>query len=285
MKLLFCTIGLILPIFSYAQFMTDTELNKEFSRVSKLESIFKLNPEGKKHLQNLIPTSTFFDAKSREELQKLEKVEFNPQSGEIKPEVDLRQYDTPVKSQDNGKCTAYSLMAILENKINQGKPSNPNLSDWHHWSHYKQYSCVASLKAALSNYVCDEKYYPQYGRQKLFCNMKAWAKVGGQTYIGNNATSVKIALSRNNPVYLAMTTPQEMLNCVKVISPNSAPSNGGHALAVVGFKPVENDTLLILKNSWGSRCGDKGYQYLPISLCSKSGFYCDMWEITNVTTK
>lgn len=285
-KILFLVLT-FLAIPALGQYMSSADIQLEISKLSKQESSATLNKQGISRLKDLNDLETFFDKQELEALKKREKFEYNPQTVEIKESTDLRQYDSPIRAQDNGKCTAYSLLGIMENLITQKSPRKLlNLSDWHHWSHYKKYSCVASLQAALTNYICDESNYPQGGRQKLACNKTAWAKVSGQRYIGSSVTEMRVALSRNNPVYLAMATPIDMLNCKKVISPNSAASTGGHALGIVGnLPPSGGEIVATIRNSWGSNCGDKGYQYMPMSICNKPGFYCEMWEITGVTVK
>lgn len=51
---------------------------------------------------------------------------------------------------------------------------------------------------------------------------------------------------------------------------------GGHALLATGFKTVDGITYVIVRNSWGSAWGDKGYCYIPQSYWD-NGLVTDMW--------
>lgn len=267
---------------AFAQYMSKEEVLKEYQKTKTTEAI-KASPltnEAKLRQQNLIPLSVFFDKKEQVIPQKLIK------AIEIKSEIDLRNRDSsPIKSQDNGKCTAFSGVAIMENLLNRnGNKPGLNLSEWHAWSKYNQYSCSAFINAITQNYICDEKDFKQYGKETIQCTKGAYVKIKSQQYIGDNIEAMKAALSQGNPVYIGMSTPNSMLNCDKVINPNNGAANGGHALAVVGYYTQGTETFGIFKNSWGSNCGDKGYNYVPMSICKQKGFYCQMWEISEVET-
>jgi C1A family cysteine protease len=51
---------------------------------------------------------------------------------------------------------------------------------------------------------------------------------------------------------------------------------GGHAVLIVGYANTKN--LFIVRNSWGSNWGDKGYFYLPYNYITKKLAY-DFWVI------
>jgi len=55
---------------------------------------------------------------------------------------------------------------------------------------------------------------------------------------------------------------------------------GGHAIICVGYNDAKK--VWIMKNSWGSGWGDKGYFYLPYNYLLSSGLSGDMWKITKV---
>jgi C1A family cysteine protease len=200
-------------------------------------------------------------------------------------EVDLRHRDTPIKSQDNGKCSAYAGVAAMENTMNRSqKIEGLDLSEWDAWSHYGQYSCEAFINASTRMKICDEKYAPQYGRVSSECEKNAYATVKEHTYLDDDIAKMMAALDRGNVVYIGMSTPTDMVKCKKVISPNTTVSSGGHALVLVGYYKENNQVIGIIRNSWGEDCADNGYQYMPLSLCNRSDMYCIAWEIKSVDT-
>lgn len=55
---------------------------------------------------------------------------------------------------------------------------------------------------------------------------------------------------------------------------------GGHAVTCVGYN--DSKAVWIMKNSWGTGWGDRGYFYLPYNYLLSSSLACDMWQITKV---
>lgn len=204
----------------------------------------------------------------------------------IAQKVDLRHRDTKVKSQWGGTCSTFGLIASMENLI--GNPETSDLSERHLWNQYKKYSSPVAIATAKNFYVTDERYWPQTNKKPFngYVN-NAHTKLVNLKDIGSSITKAVDALDRGNPVYIGMRVPQGMSSCQKVVSPTSPATKGGHALAVVGYELNENikgGGYFIMKNSWGSRCGDNGYQYIPFYHCQRRDMYCMMWEISNVVT-
>lgn len=199
-------------------------------------------------------------------------------------EVDLRHRSTVIKSQDNGKCTSYGLTAGLESTLQKDRLiPNLDLSEWHLWSYYRQYSAIAALGVFKNekNRVGDEVDFPQYGVPKK--SLQPHTRLVKSTYIGNDEGLMVKALMEGKVVYLAMSTPRQMLSCNKIINASTSFSNGGHAILIEGYiLDEQRNPLGIIKNSWGSRCGDKGYQYMDMKVCHKSSGYCSMWVIDEV---
>jgi hypothetical protein len=57
---------------------------------------------------------------------------------------------------------------------------------------------------------------------------------------------------------------------------------GGHAVLVVGYSDKEQHW--IVRNSWGSTWGDKGYFYLPYIYLLDAKLSSDLWNITRIST-
>jgi len=57
-------------------------------------------------------------------------------------------------------------------------------------------------------------------------------------------------------------------------------SLGGHAVIVMGY---DDDTeCFIVKNSWGTKWGDKGYFYMPYDYLLNRNLSDDFWVIQKV---
>ena len=55
---------------------------------------------------------------------------------------------------------------------------------------------------------------------------------------------------------------------------------GGHAVDVVGYD--DNKKVWIMRNSWGTNWGQKGYFTLPYSYLLDSKLASDLWVITKI---
>lgn len=201
-------------------------------------------------------------------------------------EVDLSTRGTPVKKQDDGKCSAFGLTAAIENTLQKNHIiPNLDLSEWHLWSKYRVYSAPAALKAASApgnaGRIGDEVDYPQYGvpKKSLFPH----TRIAKSTYIGDDSGKMVKAFMEGKVVYLALKTPKQMLSCNKTINLSSGYANGGHAVLLEGYVlDSQRNPFGKIKNSWGTSCGAGGFQYLDMRWCKKSGVYCMMWVIDEV---
>jgi C1A family cysteine protease len=57
---------------------------------------------------------------------------------------------------------------------------------------------------------------------------------------------------------------------------------GGHAIVCVGYN--DNTQQWIMRNSWSSSWGAKGYFYLPYAYLLNDNLSTDMWTITSLKT-
>lgn len=203
----------------------------------------------------------------------------NPANG-----IDLRAYDTPIKEQFGGTCTAFGLAAAIENSIHAQK----ELSERHLWNMYQQFSVYSAMTAALAHPITELKYWISDDSLPTDPNYLKYAKTKlvKSTELEDNLSQVTTALAAGKPVYVGMSVPTDLASCRTVIRNTTTVTSGGHALAVVGFKKDPaflGGAYIILKNSWGPDCGDHGYLYFPIGLCDRSDMYCIFWSIDSVT--
>jgi len=203
--------------------------------------------------------------------------------------VDLRACDTPIKSQVGPRCTAWGTTSAVENLRCKGG----DLSERHVWSWYKQYSSEASVNASVvpGHFATTEAMWPS-------ANDSPWSgyldpkytKVRAKhwAYLDADISKVIKELDKKHPVKIAHSVSSDEANCREVIrwdpSVNSD-TGGGHDVTVVGYQldpEFKDGGYLILKNSWGTDCGDAGYQYMSFGYCGRSGSYCLFWALDEI---
>lgn len=196
--------------------------------------------------------------------------------------VDLRHFDSPIRNQWDGTCTAHGLIAGMENLYNRKAPTQ--LSTRYFWSLYRKYNAKVAMDTAATTLQIEEKYWPQdSARAKAIAlKLKGSHKLTGAAYLGSEVKDVVKALDRKFPVYAAMSVPQDMAACRATIRYSTGVTNGGHAVLISGYQfdsTIPGGGYLIIKNSWSAECGDRGYQYMPFGLCEKEGMYCIFWSL------
>lgn len=195
--------------------------------------------------------------------------------------VNLSYRDTSIKEQFGGTCTAFGLTAIMENLLD----GRIDLSERHAWSRYKVFYADVALRALALNGVVEERYWPQRNTNPYIGYSKnSQYKVLSYSYISDDVPKALDSLYNGFPVYLSLSLPTDMYNCAGTIRPNSAIEEGGHAVALVGYRldpKVQGGGYFLVKNSWGRACGNNGYQWLPFHICERNDgkAYCVMWSV------
>jgi hypothetical protein len=269
--------------------MSNDDIIKAFNgaQLYKSNSIETLDESSVDRESHIIPDSKFLTKDQVQEFKEKKKiVKFSEEAVKYvgKGDVDLRSKDSQIENQWDGTCTAHSMRNVLDNKLDKGKTSTRHI-----WSKYKQYSCEAAVKATLgkSCVTSTDKWPHKFTKplpgylDKKYCN----SYLTKAPYIGTSVQKAITALDNSSPVYLGIRVTKSMLNCSAAINPTSDAVNGGHALAILGYKfddRIVGGGYFIIKNSWGTDCGDKGYQYLPFHHCTRKDLYCVMWSIDEV---
>ena len=145
----------------------------------------------------------------------------------------------------------------------------------------------AAIAAATSNYLTEEKYWPiadTSAPNNLYQDHASLKITQVKTHQYDMNAALQ-GLSQGHATVMAIQGPNSLGNCDAMVDPKSAAGSGQHVIEAVGYKlddSVSGGGYFIIKNSWGTGCGDKGYQYFPFSLCGRSDLYCYFTEIVDV---
>lgn len=290
MRLMALFLSVVFSSFACAQggYMSIEQVKDKLNNPMTFHENYAEHPMYKLNLQRVVPEKLFKPTEYKVEQKSWLKKLFES-NNPIKDSVDLRFRDTPIKSQMDGHCTGYALTGIVENLINRnGKQSGLDMSDEHLWSTYRQYYMDSALRGYSNNKICDEPLFPQNTfktdesvKPSSACLANAHAQL--KAYKPINLSDIKQSLSNDNPVYIGFNVPKGMMNCQGLVTETTPVENAGHALGVMGYFDNNGETFLIIRNSWGAGCGDKGYHYVPVSYCQKS--WCYFYEVSAVSSK
>jgi len=215
--------------------------------------------------------------------------------------VDLRQYCSPIENQGNlGSCTGQSIAGAIEllNKRN-GKPTDVSRLFIYYYErallgtiNYDSGAYIRDgIKVTNHNGVSLERYWP-YDISKYKLEPVNEAK--------NDALTRKVtryervadfngcidALSNGYPVVVGFYVYQSFMSATVARTGNMPYPNtkrerllGGHAVLLVGYN--KSKKVFIVRNSWGTSWGDKGYFYMPFDVI-KPNMSSDYWVIKSV---
>jgi C1A family cysteine protease len=210
--------------------------------------------------------------------------------------VDLRSKMPPVYDQGSlGSCTANALCGLIGYEY-------PNIQGSRLFLYYNERVIEKDVSVdagaylfdgvlALQKYgICSETSWPYIIPKFAIkppdqCYTQALAHKATQVQnIQNTLPQMKAALNAGYPfvvgilVYQSFES-QQVAKTGMVPMPNLQRDQvlGGHAVLCVGY----NDTkqLWIMRNSWGTLWGDKGYFYLPYAYLTNSSYSSDLWNI------
>jgi C1A family cysteine protease len=206
------------------------------------------------------------------------------QLGLNQPSVDLRKFDSPVADQFGATCSAFATAAAMENVL-RSKGITKEVSRRDLWNRYSEYDMDLAIRAASRNHLAELQYYPDFGNRAPDYQNHRTLKINRSTHHQYRLESALKALDQGNPLVMAVQVPNDLSKCKATIDAHSRRTKGDHVMAAVGYQldaSVPGGGYLILKNSWGSDCGDRGYHYYPFALCQRNDLYCYFVEVNEV---
>jgi hypothetical protein len=199
-------------------------------------------------------------------------------------QVLLREHDTVIKDQWNGTCTSFATVAAIENRFR----NRPALSERSLWDAYGAFSTSQAINAAQNHWILEERFWPQH-QQRLDPRYKGKGRYR-LTVVDSHGTDFKkviTAIDNGNPCVVAMSTPTDLMKGKTQVEANTGfVPDSGHAVCISGYKVENKKGYFYAKNSWGTDCGDSGYQWVAFALFNtKEGEYAKYWEIKDVTDR
>ena len=122
--------------------------------------------------------------------------------------------------------------------------------------------------------------YMYTGEESTFYATAATRKIAAYFNLGKDVAKWRDWLASHGPILAALDVDQTWDDATatkgKLDTFKPATVRGGHAIAIVGYTA---DSRFIVRNSWGTAWGDKGYAYAS-EVYIKAGFFSESYGIT-----
>lgn len=218
----------------------------------------------------------------------------------LPPSVDLRSEMPPVYNQGQlGSCTANSISGLCEflmikEKINNFMPSRLFI----YWNErFKENTVNTDSGASLDDGmnvvstigIPPETVWPYDANEfavkppELAFQDASKCKVISPVQVGQNLNDMKSTQAEGYPFVFGFTVYESFESqqvAVTGVVPMPTPNEqivGGHAVCACGYYVQNNQTYMIVRNSWGSDWGQQGYFVMPDSYILNQGLANDFW--------
>jgi C1A family cysteine protease len=212
----------------------------------------------------------------------------------LPPIVDLRQYCSAVENQTTtSSCVAHGIVGNLEILENKNKTNFYDISRLFIYYNARSLSGYQNedggtyirdgIKALVNQGYCSEKLWP-FAEPNVCVKPSQKAYQEGKRHIIKeyrrilDIADMKVCLAEGYPVVFGVTL-YESFNAVSSTGRVPMPKTnervlGGHCMCCVGYN--EPQSVFIVRNSWDTTWGDKGYCYVPFLYMQQAD---DCWTI------
>lgn len=223
------------------------------------------------------------------------KAVFNLKSTSRNGKVDLREFCSPIADQGQlGSCTAFAMgKGLREFLFNRDKQKYVPMSALFLYYNERKIdgdidedggsTMATGMQALQQTGDASDSLWP-YKTSKFKTEPPKDAYTDGLKYVLKGAKSlnglqeIKDELDKKNPVVFGFEVYESFMNSydpyVPVPDIQHEQLLGGHAVMAVGYDDAKQ--VLIMRNSWGTGWGDKGYFYMPYEYF-KLGLVEDVW--------
>lgn len=199
--------------------------------------------------------------------------------------ADLRPFFTPIKNQGTlGACSAFALVAIYEYILRKNQKQDADLSEAFVYYNVRRkenalgsdpgsslYNVVLSMgsEGVCSETLCPYTEDPDMSQpDELAYEDALKRKIVKALNVRSDLAHIKAAVADGYPVAVSLKIFESFASESGFIPRPSDEEiengkSGYHAMVVCGYSDEEK--VFIVRNSWGTKFGDRGYCYIPYS--------------------
>jgi len=188
-------------------------------------------------------------------------------------DINGTDYTTPIKDQSPAPtCEAYALCAALETMMQYQEKElyNPDLSEAHLY-----FSAGGTIASGYVNLIDAANYLMEYGVpdegscpdphrdfDSTITSVPGWenrtVKIQEWSWVDHNITTMKQALIDHGPLVICISVWRDYFFYMGgVYKHRWGIRVGGHVVTIVGYD--DGTSCWIVKNSWGTKWGEKGW--------------------------
>ncbi len=229
---------------------------------------------------------------------------YEPISGRLPAEADLRQFFTRIKDQGQlGSCTAFSVVSVYEYFIKRDQGKEIDLSELFAYQSARRRMSEERREAGdgTSIYdmimgmgedgICLEADHPytvenlQEPDEKAISAAKEH-KISKALNVECKLDDMKSAISQGYPIIISLRIFEQLSSSTGFVPRPTEEEcqnkeEAYHAMVICGYS--DKDKVFIVRNSWGERFGDKGYCYIPYSYITDPNLMRQACIITKIS--
>jgi len=223
-----------------------------------------------------------------EETDETEDIEGLPKSFDWRS-YKKRRVISPVQNQGScGSCWAFATAGNVEARWSLRGHSFINLSEQHLVDCSRSNNgCNGGWPGSAIDYIKAkgakaDKKYPYRGRQSRCRRVGGPSpKVGSYTMISKTPAAMMAAIKKYGPIIIIVDANDVWQHYRGGVINRGCGTEANHAVLLVGWRSIRGTPVWIVKNSWGTRWGVKGYAYVKrasgVGVCG-----INQWPMTAV---
>lgn len=228
--------------------------------------------------------------------------DYEPKQNEVK-EIDLRKQFTPIKDQGQlGACASFATISIYEHIHKKNKNEDIDLSEYFLYYNARAKKNETSVDSGSSLYHNLESMTQEGACLESLCKYRTDvcdAKPSDEAYgdaetrkvkkalnVKCNLEDIKSAVAEGYPVLISLKIFESFQPVAGFIPLPSSDEkldekHGNHAMVICGYS--DDKKVFIVRNSWGTSFGDRGYCYIPYSYISDSNLLNAACIVTEIS--